>query len=256
MARKKDKIPDAWDDDDWEAQADRIAKEPEPEPEAPQVPVTRAERLAKHAEDQRKLWESAEAPSEEVNFLPPSNNIPLATAFKPALKLLSRKPAPQGDDDEEDDNKKDQPTPEEVRLRQQREREEKQRRYNEARARIFEDSNLSSGQSSPGNVTPPQSSEGRQSYRGRGRGRGGRGAHNNDNRQDNQSRRLPANQQPGSRELFDPSYSPRAGFNVQRRGGDGSSSTPREEDQIIRTPRGPDGGAGFGFSRRGGTQEG
>jgi len=55
----KDKVPDAW-DDDWEAQADRAESEPAPEPE-PQAPVsmTRAERLAKHAEEQRKLWESA-----------------------------------------------------------------------------------------------------------------------------------------------------------------------------------------------------
>ena len=54
------KTPDAWDDDDWEVLADRAAKEPEPEP-APQqqVTMTRAERLAKHAEEQRKLWESA-----------------------------------------------------------------------------------------------------------------------------------------------------------------------------------------------------
>ena len=56
----KDKIPDAWEDDDWETQADRAENEPEPEPEpsAP-VPMTHQERLAKHAEEQRKLWESA-----------------------------------------------------------------------------------------------------------------------------------------------------------------------------------------------------
>ena len=56
---KSSKVPDAWDDDDWEAQADRAAQEePLPEP-GPQVPLTRAQRLAKHAEAQRKLWESA-----------------------------------------------------------------------------------------------------------------------------------------------------------------------------------------------------
>lgn len=57
----KDKIPDAWDDDDWEAQADRMAKEEPPRPET-QAPLTRAELLAKHAEEQRKLWESAYVP--------------------------------------------------------------------------------------------------------------------------------------------------------------------------------------------------
>jgi hypothetical protein len=52
------KIPDAWDDEDWEAQADRMAKENPPKPE-PQAAMTRAERLAKHEEEQRKLWKSA-----------------------------------------------------------------------------------------------------------------------------------------------------------------------------------------------------
>ncbi len=57
---RKDKVPDAWDDDDWETQANRLAPEkPEPEPAPAQPPMTRAERLAKHAEEQRKLWESA-----------------------------------------------------------------------------------------------------------------------------------------------------------------------------------------------------
>lgn len=53
-------VPDAW-DDDWESLADRAAKEkpePEKEPEK-ELPMTRAERLAKHAEAQRKLWEAA-----------------------------------------------------------------------------------------------------------------------------------------------------------------------------------------------------
>ncbi len=57
------KIPDAWDDDDWESQADRLVKEEaasspsEPTDEA--VATTRSERLARHAEEQRKLWEAA-----------------------------------------------------------------------------------------------------------------------------------------------------------------------------------------------------
>ena len=199
------------------------------------------------------------------------------------MKVLSRKPAPQmiakrdpitglerlmiqDDDDDDSDASKDQPTPEQIRLRQQRELEEKQRRYDEARAKIFGDSGPSSGQSTPGNVTPPQSSEGRQGYRGRGRGgrgRGGGGAssnpHRNDNRQDKtQSPRPQNSQHPGSRELFDPGYAPKPGFNIQKRGGDspqqpGRSYTQREDDQIVRSPRGPDesGRGGFGFARRG-----
>ncbi len=55
MADKK--IPDAW-DDDWEAQADKIAQEEEVTPED-QGPMTRAERLAKHEQANKKIWESA-----------------------------------------------------------------------------------------------------------------------------------------------------------------------------------------------------
>ncbi|KAK3329583.1 hypothetical protein B0H66DRAFT_526966 [Apodospora peruviana] len=292
MAKNAKSVPDAW-DDDWESIADRAAKEaPEPEPEPePEPQMTRAERLAKHAEAQRKLWESAEAP-EEPAFLPINNAVPplATTPFKPAMKVLSRKPAPkvitkrdpvtgleqltiQDDFDDEDEDRKNLPTPEEVRLRQQREREEKQRRYDEARAKIFGEPSPSSGQSTPASITPPRTSnsgDGRQNYRGRGgRGRGGRGGshrniNNNDsnnNWQENKSPRPPSNQQQPTRELFDPSYSPKPGFNIQRRGGGGGgpdmppqpgrSSTPREEDQIIRVPKGPDAsGRGFSFAKR------
>lgn len=225
---------------------------------------------------------TSETPS-DINFLPPTAApIPLATTFKPAMKVLSRKPAPKmiakkdpitgiermtlQDDDDDDDNNKNQPTPEEIKLQQQRDREEKQRRYDEARAKIFGEPSPSSGQSTPGSVTPPQSNnEGRQnSSRGRGRGGRGRGggrgggfSHNqNDNRQDNQSPRPSSHIPPGTRELFDPSYAPKPGFGTQRRGGGESSPqsgrvTPREEDQIIRAPRGPDAsGGGFGFAKR------
>lgn len=210
------------------------------------------------------------------------------------MKVLSRKPAPQmvarrdpvtgvsqlslQEDDEDDEEKnKPRPTPEEIRLRQQRELEEKQRRYEEARAKIFGESAQSSGSSTPGNVTPPQhtsegsgggggggsgsGSGGRQNYRGRGRGRGGRrndSYNNNHGRQDSADRR-PVSSQAGTRELFDPNFSPKPGSMLHRRGGDsspsqcGRSTTPREEDQVIRAPKGPDGSGrgGFGFARRG-----
>lgn len=52
-------VPDAWDDDDWEAQADRADKEPSPPQSAPEKPMTKAERNAKHKEEQRMIWESA-----------------------------------------------------------------------------------------------------------------------------------------------------------------------------------------------------
>ena len=169
------------------------------------------------------------------------------------------------DDDDEPEAEKKQETPEEARKRQQRELQEKQRRYEEARAKIFGDSNPSSGQSTSGNITPPLGSEGRQSHRGRGRGRGGGRGRDRDRDRDRDSGRQDRRQpvQGETRELYDPNYSPKPGFNIQRRG-DASpqfgsrSSTPREEDQIIRAPRGPDGSGrgGFGFARRGATEHG
>ncbi|KAL2271262.1 hypothetical protein VTJ83DRAFT_633 [Remersonia thermophila] len=271
-------IPDAWDDDDWEAKADLAAKERTraPAQPPPEPPMTRAERLARHAEEQRKLWESADSADPTPFILPPTNPIPFSTAFKPPVKVLSRKPTPQIlakrdpttgleqltlDDDKDDDGAsqvKKQETAEDIRRRL----EEKQRRYEEARAKIFGDSSPSSGQSTPRTGTPGTGggSEGRQNYRGRGRGRGRGGRDQDNGRQD---RRSHGNQQQppgGTRELFDPGYSPKPGFPLQKRGDragqpGGRGNAPREEDQVIRAPRGPDGtGRGFGLVRRGGSQ--
>ncbi len=57
---KKAAIPDAW-DDDWESQADKADAITEtPKVEEP-VKVSKAERLAKHAEINKKIWEDAYA---------------------------------------------------------------------------------------------------------------------------------------------------------------------------------------------------
>lgn len=55
---KKAAIPDAW-DDDWESQADKADAEVENANGEEQVKVSKAERLAKHAETNKKIWESA-----------------------------------------------------------------------------------------------------------------------------------------------------------------------------------------------------
>ena len=159
------------------------------------------------------------------------------------------------DDDADDDPTKREPqlTPEEIRAKQLKEREERQRRYDEARAKIFGESAPSSGTSSPGAVTPPRS-EGRHTPQGgRGRGRGGGGNRNNDVRQ-TEGRRL--NPSSSGRELYDPSYSSKSALGGQSRSGDAELpsrvGTPKER-QAIRAPRGPDGSGrgGFGFARRG-----
>lgn len=213
----------------------------------------------------------------EINFLAATSSVPLTTPFKPAMKVLSRRPVIAKrdpvtglerltlQDDEDDDENKDkkQETPEEVRMRQQRELEEKQRRYEEARAKIFGEASPSSGLSTPGSVTPPKETDkadrtrnDRPNHR-RGRGRGG--MHRTDSRPESQARRLPFNTQSAPRALFDPNYSAKPGSNGQTRSGEASTSmsrsnSRRDEDQVIRAPRGPDnsGRGGFGFARRGG----
>jgi hypothetical protein len=61
MAKGK-KVADAW-DDDWESLADQQSEKEEELPSFNKQQeistMTRAERLAKHAEQQRKLWEAA-----------------------------------------------------------------------------------------------------------------------------------------------------------------------------------------------------
>ncbi|GJN68445.1 SUZ domain-containing protein [Purpureocillium lilacinum] len=281
-------VPDAWEDDDWETQADKAAAQDDAskhdaEDNAPGgAPLTKTERLAQHVESNRKLWESAETPQQTFHFLEASSNVPLTSSFKPQVKVLSRKPviARRGDpasgmanlsvnDDDDDGEKKEvQLTPEEIRAKQKRDREEKQRRYDEARAKIFGESAPSSRGSSPGTgtTTPPRLDGGRHPGQGRGRGRGGGagraggGGAGVESRQTQDLRRNTAAQNgPATRELYDPNHSTRPDTGPLRRGvgADGDSSTrspPPKDDayQPIRAPRGPDGsGRGFGFARRG-----
>ncbi|KAG4441206.1 hypothetical protein IFR05_003324 [Cadophora sp. M221] len=245
-------IPDAWDDDDWNTKADQADAAAEAAKAEEQVKLTKAQRQAQHAEANKKIWQSAEEP--EVPFFLAAREAqapPLKQEFKPALKVLSRKPAPSMiqridpatglakmsiEDDEEEEVKKDQPTQEELRARAEKSRQEKQRKYDEARARIFV---TGSGSSTPGTVTPP-TEEGK-TNRGKGRGRG-------NGRQDNSR----PQSQSGSKELFDPNYTAKPG-NLKRNGESRRSgtSTPRDEDQVIRAPRGPD-SSGRGFGNRGG----
>jgi len=268
-------LRDAWNDDDWETQADRAAREPPAPPKVvQQAPLTKKERLAQHAELNRKLWESAEGPpADGFQYLPSqSSQIPAVmqtqNAFKPALKVLSRRPAPKMiakkdpatglsqltlEDDSDDEKEKKVLTPEEVRAKQQRELEEKQRRYEEARAKIFGTaggssstgvgggaSGHSSGTSTPGTTTPPRSHDGTRGARGgRGRGRGGHRNQNSDSRGGgNRQRDQERDQQPRftqqssstTQELYDPGYMPRPSPRAERGGATPASgrSTPRE----------------------------
>lgn len=167
------------------------------------------------------------------------------------------------DDANEDVKKENQPTAEELRAKLKQEREEKQRRYDEARAKIFGEPSPSSGASSPGTVTPPKS-DGQRTPRGRGRGRGGSNTPRNNERNNGGESSQSGNRriaQPGpARELYDPNYSPKPDTPGQGRGSDTRAhtrnSTPRNEQPAIRAPRGPttSGRGGFGFARRGGKE--
>ncbi|KFY38967.1 hypothetical protein V495_06250 [Pseudogymnoascus sp. VKM F-4514 (FW-929)] len=262
MAKNGSAVPDAW-DDDWEAQADKEEEGGVKLEQPEEVKLSKAERLAKHAEENKKMWQTAETP-ETFHFLAAKDTVPLKTEFKPALKVLSRKPASQGagdgDDDEQQgkkqlsveeiraktqrereekqkkyeevrarlfgtDTKSKQLSVEEIRAKTQREREEKQKKYEEVRARLF-GTDTKSGSSSPGNVTPPGQGDDRRGGGGRGKGRN-RG--NGDSIGRAQDIRRPDSSHSGPRELFDPNYTAKPGaVSVARRGNDASSgrSTP------------------------------
>lgn len=194
-------------------------------------------------------------------FVEARNAVPLKSEFKPAVKVLSRKPAPtvvarkdpvsglerltieDEDDDEEDDSKQKPMTMEERQLKAQKEREEKQRKYEEVRERLFGTSEPSSGITSSGTVTPPNARA--PGDRGRGKSKVGR-----------------ENTSSGSaiktRQLYDPNYNAKPdSVYLQKREAQNSGSrpsTPAAEEGIIRSPRGPDGSGrgGFGFANRGG----
>ncbi|MCJ1364098.1 hypothetical protein MMC16_003207 [Acarospora aff. strigata] len=254
----KTAVPDAW-EDDWEAQADKQVDEPHSENSLSSGKISKSERRARQAELNKKLWEEAEAPK-NFHFLDARNDVPLKSDFKPAVKVLSRKPAAKVlvrndplsgvehltlEDDEEDSEeeaRKNTPTLEERKLKAQREREEKQRKYEEVRERLFGSTGgTTSGTSSPGNVTPPRAAESKSRPKNKSTRDGGRPSSSSS-----------ANGKVQNRQLYDPSYTvkPESVY-IQKR------ETPdqvQKEEQPLRAPRGPDGSGrgGFGFTPRGG----
>lgn len=76
------KVPDAWDDADWETQADVAAKEAPKEKPGPAVALDKHERMALHRESNRKLWQSAYAttsPGLPPPVSPLTSSSPLST---------------------------------------------------------------------------------------------------------------------------------------------------------------------------------
>lgn len=277
MSGNPGSVPDAW-DDDWEVQADK----PEEEAEAQQR-ISKAERLAKHAEQNKTLWDSADS-TENFHLLSTRNDVPLKADFKPAVKVLSRRPlaptptatkdpvtgvATSGiacSDDEDDEHAKQTLSPEEMMQKAQQDREEKKRRYEEARERLFGPSNPTkpgrpSSSASTGSVGGGPSNDDADGRRPRGRG-GNRAIGGGREPKSGESggfsapsqKPRPAQQQLASEQLYDPSYTVKpATVGIQRRSTAASpEQVSREAQQPIRTPRGPDstGRGGFGFADR------
>ncbi|KAI9711618.1 MAG: hypothetical protein M1812_007141 [Candelaria pacifica] len=258
----KSTVPDAW-DDDWEAQADDATNISEVSRTA--TPVSKAERKAQHERDNKKLWESAES-TEKFHFLETRGDVPLKTEFKPSIKVLSRKPTPKvdpangmsqlaledDDDDEEEARKKKALSPGEQRLKAEREREEKRKKYEEARERLFGSQSTGSGSSTPSMLTPPPVTS-----VGRGKNRGKDNREGSASRPKKSSAEVPTEQSTEGRRLYDPNYHAKLDSSyIQRRNAEAAGSgrsTPSEEQQPVRQPRGPDGSGrgGSGFTARG-----
>ncbi|KAI4106541.1 MAG: hypothetical protein LQ339_003001 [Xanthoria mediterranea] len=251
-------VPDAW-DDDWVQKADSPTAPTKPTPKP--AKVSKAERRAKQAEFNRQLWEDAGAQNQNF-FLNSRTEVPLKSEFKPAMQVLSRKPAKptsasalasglgqlsvdDDDDDEDDETKTKVLTVEERQLKAQKEREEKQKKYDVARERILGNSSASTVKSS-GNTTPPKAKV----------NGGSRGPSRN-----RTAAEAPRFTSPGlgagpPRQLYDPNYTAKPDSAVVKKEiiPNGSGTSTPIEQQPIRLPRGPDGSGrgGFGFAPRGG----
>lgn len=288
------KTPDAW-DDDWVQKADvrqppAVFQDPLLKHPFTQTPtasttsapkpakVSKAERRAKQAEFNRQLWEDAygrffnfskalltlffRGAQNQNFFLNSRTEVPLKSEFKPAMQVLSRKPAKPAstsalasglgqlsvdddDDDEDDEAKTKILTAEERQLKAQKEREEKQKKYDAARERILGNSSAPAGKPS-GNTTPP---------RGKVNG-GSRGPSKNRTAAEGRSSTSSGIGVGPGRQLYDPNYTakPDSPFVQRESTPNGSGRSTPIEQQPIRNPRGPDGSGrgGFGFAPRGG----
>lgn len=179
---------------------------------------------------------------------------PVQPTFNPKVTMLARKPTPQvlsrnmagmsldDDDSEEERQKKAAADFEDRKARAALERAEKERKYAEARERIFGSPVSSAAEDS-------RSSSANKPRGGKGRGRGGR-----DSQPRSSNEQSPARGAPPTRQLYDPSYTPKHGsVFIQKKENNGSRpATPNGLEKPIRQPQGPARGGGRGFGSRGG----
>lgn len=224
--------------------------------------MSKAERRAKHAEEQRRLWETADQQGDQNRsyFLESQGIVPLKDEFKAPVKVLARKPTPSiakreggpdlaklaledEDDSEEEARKKREADFETRRQKAKLEREEKEKKYAEARERIM-------GSPVPGT---PASNNSRESSRGgdmrKQRGRGSGHAGSNGSRPGSGRQSPSRSVMNGDAQVFDPE-------DMGRRFPPRREMTPKEpkEGEPMRQPRNPEQGVrgGFGFGARGG----
>ncbi|KAF1915092.1 hypothetical protein BDU57DRAFT_262373 [Ampelomyces quisqualis] len=244
MPPPKAQPADAW-EDDWESSADK--DDEKPAAKLPPPKLSKAQLKAQHAELNRKIWESAENP--DPQWYPEARNqVPVQAPFKPTVTMLARKPAPQvlarnmaglnidDDDSEEERRKKAAADFDERKQRAQRERAEKERKYAEARERIF---------GAPAASEAPRSSSPSKATRGKGKGRGGR-----DSQPRSSNEQSPARAPAPARQLYDPIYAlkPSSVYIPKKDANSSRPGTPGGLEKPIRQPQGPakDGGRGFG----------
>ena len=238
-------MPDAW-DDDWIAKADTSTATPEPA--ASSTKISKAEKRAKQAEFNRQIWADAEDPQDNY-FLRTRDVVPLKSDFKPAMKVLSRKPkantaAPtdtslglgqlgiEDDEDSDDDEKKNTMTPQERQEKAAKDREEKQKKYEEVRQKLFG----ADGTSSPNSAAPSKKS----------------GSPRNQSRNKTAKDSRPSSSASNrTRQLYDPNDAGKLGTSSVLKN---ETKAAPNEIQPIRNPRNPDdsGRGGFGFAPRGG----
>ena len=189
---------------------------------------------------------------EPMLFLEARDDVPLKSTFKPNFMVLARKP-PQvlsrdgktadDDDSEEERRKKNEASFKERQERAQIERAEKEKRYAEARERLF---------GSPATSEGSRGTSPNKNTRGKGRGRGGRDSRDNQARSSNEQ--SPARAATAGRQLYDPNYSPMpSSVSIQKNQNNGSQPETPNLEKPIREPRGPQttGRGGRGFAPRG-----
>ena len=168
--------------------------------------------------------------------------------------MLARKPTPQvlsrnmaglnidDEDSEEERRKKAEADFEERKIRAQKERVEKERKYAEARERIF---------GSPAASETSRSNSPNKATRGKGKGRGGRESHPRSSNEQSPARGTTPGQAPRG-QLYDPIYALKpSSVYIQKKDANGSRpSTPGGLEKPIRQPQGPSNDGSRGFASR------